>query len=74
MHFVPYFATVVWLIPVVLTFGVLFPLILIPQLVSTAVIHGLMARHYEKNIDDQMTLLILFGQRVMRGVCEMVPW
>lgn len=74
MHFVPYFATVIWSIPVMLTVGILFPVVLIPQLVITTVVHGLMARHYEKNIDNQMTLLVVFGQRVMLGVCEMVSW
>jgi hypothetical protein len=52
MHFVPYFATIVWSFPVMLTVGILFGVLLIPQVVATVAIHGLMARHYEKNIDE----------------------
>ncbi|MFC3495688.1 hypothetical protein [Glycomyces rhizosphaerae] len=62
MHFVPYFATIAWSLPVMLTVGILFGTLLVPQVVATVVIHALMARHYKRNIDDQMTLLVLFGQ------------
>jgi hypothetical protein len=52
MHFVPYLATIVWSFPVMLTVGILFGMLLVPQVVATVVIHALMARHYARNIDE----------------------
>ena len=51
MHFVPYFATIAWSFPVMLIVGILFGVLLVPQVVATVVIHVLMARHYARNID-----------------------
>jgi hypothetical protein len=48
MHFIPYLATLVWSFPVMSSVGILFGMLLVPQVVATVVIHGLMARHYQK--------------------------
>jgi hypothetical protein len=51
MHYVPYLATIVWLIAVAPTVGILFGVILVPQVVATVGLHVLMARHYRRNIE-----------------------
>jgi hypothetical protein len=71
-HYVPYFATIVWSFPVVLTVGVLFGVLLVPQMVATVVLHVLMARHHKKNIDDQLTLLSFSGSEVFRATAHVL--
>jgi hypothetical protein len=60
-HYVPYLATIVWSFPVMLTVGILFGVLLVPQVVATVVLHAMMARHYKWNIDEQVTLLFPLG-------------
>lgn len=51
MSYVPYVGTFVCLIALIPLFGVLFILILVPQVAATVVLHVLMARHYRRNIE-----------------------
>jgi len=51
MGYVPYVGTFVCSIALIPFFGVLFILMLVPQVIATVVLHALMARHYRRNIE-----------------------
>lgn len=53
MHLVPYLATGVCAVAFMPTTGILFGVVMIPQAVVAPVLHGLMARHYQRSTQSE---------------------